>query len=378
MNIRKFEAKTFEEALNRVKTELGPDALILGSEERRHGWFAKPTVEITAAFEPAEAEKEWHDHELEKIFPHRRRISPSESTMEVESQRKAKNKKGLSAALSASPKAAAISTAEAAGVEDSLLELGLSPEVCRDFAHQITFEFPKKDRIDTQFLEKIKVKLVAAGVKTLSPEIFESRRAWAAVGAPGAGKTSLLVKLALGLKAHERGVILASSDNRKIVGRHELLAYAKIIGVPFHAGKIHEKKADQIILLDTPSVGLNHTDAFREVERNCRDASTVVVLDASQRLNELLKTVDRLSRLAPVALAFTRLDLVSQAGVVYDVLKQTKLPLLGLSVSPGFSSSFRFFEPATLARFIVRKPVEGVEQRAIIESAADHSPDSAI
>jgi flagellar biosynthesis protein FlhF len=375
MNIRKFEAKTFEEALNRVKAELGPDALILASEEKRRGWFNKPTVEITAAFEP-EPEKEWGDSELEKIFPHRRRLSAAEVALEQESDRKAKKVKAV--AYSANGSAVSRSNATATGVEDSLIQLGLSGDTARDFAHQITFEFPKKDRDDTQFLEKIKCKLIAAGVKTLSAEIFQSRRAWAAVGGPGAGKTSLLVKLALVLKAQERGVVLASSDNRKIVGRHELLAYAKIIGVPFHAGKIHEKKADQVILLDTPCLGLGQADAFKEVERNCRDASTVVVLDASQRLAELLRTVDRMSRLAPVALAFTRLDLVSQAGVIYDVLKQTKLPLLGLSVSPGFSNSFRFFEPPALARFIVRKAVEGEHQRAIIESAAEQSPDSAL
>ncbi len=376
MNIRKFEAKTFEEALNRVKAELGPDALILASEEKRRGWFNKPTVEITAAFEP-ETEKEWGDTELEKIFPHRRRLSAAEVALEQEGSRKSKAASHGSA-YSANPKAVSRSNAAAAGLEDAMLDLGLSPETSRDFAHQITFEFPKKDRDDSQFLEKIKCKLIAAGVKTLSPEIFQSRRAWAAVGGPGSGKTSMLVKLALVLKAQERGVVLASSDNRKIVGRHELLAYAKIIGVPFHAGKIHEKKADQVILLDTPSLGLGQNDAFKEVERNCRDASTVVVLDASQRLAELLKTVDRMARLAPVALAFTRLDLVSQAGVIYDVLKQTKLPLLGLSISPGFSTSFRFFEPPALARFIVRKAVEGEHQRAIIESAAEQSPDSVL
>lgn len=368
MNIRKFEAGSFEEALHRVKTELGPDALILASEEKRKGWFQKPTVEVTAAFEP---DKEWDDSALERIFPYRKQHGPKELEQQTADPKKRAGARGPVTAMGAA--ARAVFSDETAELESSFLDAGLRVETARDFARQIVFDFPKRDRQDPEFLEKIKVKQISSGVKTLGPDVFQTRRSWAVVGSPGAGKTTLLVKLALNLKSRDYSVVLGSSDTRKVIGRHELAAYARLIGAPLHAGRTLEKKAGQIQLLDTPSISVDQAELFREVEKNCRDYSTLVVLDASLRLNEILRTVERLSRLAPVALAFTRLDLVSDAGVVYEVLKQTKLPLLGLSVSYSFSSAFRFHEPASLARYLIRKPSDSHDQRQIIDSAASEA-----
>ena len=373
MNIRKFEATSFEAALNRVKAELGPDALILASEEKRRGWFQKPLVEITAAFEPP-VEKEWDENALEKIFPHRRK-KPEDEHAHPTAASAVLNHKKESSTAHASPLR---TTVTPESTERSLLRLGLSSETAKEFARQIIFEFPKKDREDGAFAEKIQARYIAAGVKTLGADVFKTRRSWAAVGGPGSGKTSLVVKMALALKNAQEKVVLASSDNRKIVGRHELAAYSKLIGVAFHASHLGEKKSGEISFLDTPSVSQASGEIYKEVEKNCRDCSTVIVLDASQRLEELLKTVDRLTRLAPVALAFTRLDLVSQAGVVYDVLKQTKLPLLGFSVSSSFTQAFRFFEPASLARFIVQRASFADTQQSVIESAVMGSREAVI
>ena len=370
MNIRKFEANSFEEALNRVKTELGPEALILASEEKRRGWFQKPIVEITAAFSPS-PEKEWDDNALEKVFPHRRRTPEQELAVA-----RAKKQEAPASAMLRVP----VQKAERnlTSVERSFNGMGLADETSREFARQVIFDYPKKDRDDAAFLEKIQMKLLSAGLRTLGPDVFQTRRCWAAVGSSGVGKTSLLVKLALALKGRGLALELTSCDNRKVVGRQELAAYAKLIGVPFVSGTGLERKANQLALFDTPSINWDQPHLFKDVEKHCRDASTVIVLDASQRLNELLRTVDRLSPLAPVALAFTRLDLVSQAGVIYDVVKQTKLPLLGCSVSHSFSTGFRFFESGSLARYLVQKVTLDEERRLIVEAAAEHGQESVV
>lgn len=50
MNIKKFEARTMKEALEMVKTQLGPDAVILSAKEIAKGFGADKTIEITAAY----------------------------------------------------------------------------------------------------------------------------------------------------------------------------------------------------------------------------------------------------------------------------------------------------------------------------------------
>src|SRR6476620_7150662 len=51
MQVKKFEARTMKEALEMVKTQLGPDAIILSARDnnRSFGLVGEGSVEITAA-----------------------------------------------------------------------------------------------------------------------------------------------------------------------------------------------------------------------------------------------------------------------------------------------------------------------------------------
>ncbi|WP_374021172.1 hypothetical protein [Bdellovibrio bacteriovorus] len=51
MQVKKFEARTMKEALEMVKTQLGPDAIILSARDnnKSFGLVGEGSVEITAA-----------------------------------------------------------------------------------------------------------------------------------------------------------------------------------------------------------------------------------------------------------------------------------------------------------------------------------------
>src|SRR3989338_1912414 len=51
MQVKKFEARTMKEALEMVKTQLGPDAIILSARDnnKSYGLVGEGSVEITAA-----------------------------------------------------------------------------------------------------------------------------------------------------------------------------------------------------------------------------------------------------------------------------------------------------------------------------------------
>jgi len=61
MHIKKFEAGTMEEAIGMVKSELGPDAVIMSTKTSRKGiasfgLFGAPSVEVTAALDRSPAQ----------------------------------------------------------------------------------------------------------------------------------------------------------------------------------------------------------------------------------------------------------------------------------------------------------------------------------
>ncbi len=59
MQVKKFEAKTMKEALEMVKNQLGPDAIILGARDNNKGFglLGKSSVEITAAISESAMQK---------------------------------------------------------------------------------------------------------------------------------------------------------------------------------------------------------------------------------------------------------------------------------------------------------------------------------
>src|SRR5689334_23797701 len=68
MQVKKFEAPTIAEALKLVKTELGPEAIILSTKNHRKGFglLSKASVEVTAAV----ADKSLAKKQLtEKVVP---------------------------------------------------------------------------------------------------------------------------------------------------------------------------------------------------------------------------------------------------------------------------------------------------------------------
>ena len=59
MQVRKFEAKTMKEALQLVKQELGPDAIILNAKDNKktYGLGGSGSIEVTAAISERSLER---------------------------------------------------------------------------------------------------------------------------------------------------------------------------------------------------------------------------------------------------------------------------------------------------------------------------------
>lgn len=74
MQVKKFEARTMKDALEMVKSQLGPDAIIMSAREIKKGLVGQESVEITAAISEATLQKkrfvesQLNDKEKEKFY----------------------------------------------------------------------------------------------------------------------------------------------------------------------------------------------------------------------------------------------------------------------------------------------------------------------
>ena len=363
MFVKKYEAPSLEQALSLVKSELGPNALILSTETKAKRWFNKPMVEVTAASEkkaesPPHEENTFDEEALREIFPHRRSKFSDDSRPHTQPPAPVKKSKVERYQDNQPPSASSPAPKQSANTlhpfEELFLRSGFSLENAKDFSRQLIFDYSKQDLKSPAFLEKAKLRLISPALKTLTASIFRSQPDWAFIGTAGAGKTSSLVKLALFLKTQEQKVAVFSHDMRKLLGKRELSAYARMIDVPYLEGAPSIKDRHDVSLHDCPSLPLTGHERMDELETACANRSVCLVIDASIRLPEMIRIYERATRFRPVAVNFTRFDGLVAAGVIHDFLKQTKLAVLGASLSESFKTPFKFFEPTELGRFILK------------------------
>ncbi|NBX69146.1 MAG: hypothetical protein EBR01_09325 [Proteobacteria bacterium] len=354
MFVKKFEAPSLEDALKLIKTEMGPEALILSTQEKRSGkLFSRRLVEVTAACEKKQPSKSTKSKTysaqlsktpLEEVFPQQDVKSKTKPAkyIEIDSHNLDKAEKNY----------VVRQQNELSKFEAGFKTLGISEDRALDLSKKMNSDFSKSDLSDPDLLYKAKVKLLSQGVRTLTPAEFFKKRSWVPVGVAGAGKTTLLVKLALAAKDYEKSVSLISLDSRKFSGRSELAGYAKLIKVPFFC-EINQSNAEKMRLIDSPALSLNG-ESNSLLEKACVERSPLLVLDASSRFSELMRQVDYAMKFHPEAICFTKCDNVEERGVIYDVLKSTQLPLVGLSLSSSFKTKFKFLTPVELAAYIAK------------------------
>jgi len=360
MLIKKFEAENLEQALSMIKAELGPDALILSTNRKKRGLFRSPTVEVTAAFDKRSEAKPadgFDEKTLLDVFPHRKYDEP-------ESQDESQDE--IQVSIPKSPKRSyeRVSQIGVSGIgvgtvlpvhhyEIGFVGMGVSADSAKTLSRQIVIDYPKRELVDADFLFKAKVKALASDIPCISLDQMAKNRSWLFVGTAGSGKTSVMVKVAIQLKQLGQAVQLKSLDRRKVISRTEMAAYGKLIKVPV-SFDADDRPSHGVELVDSPAMPLNRRDDLERFMRLSAGRSVVLVVDSCHRLSELMRIIDKARVLQPSAICFTRADLAGQWGVIYDVLKASRIPLLAVSRGASFKTPLEYFSSIELGRWLIQ------------------------
>ena len=337
MFVKKFEGATLDEALSRVKMELGPNALVIATDQRQASFWQKPVFEVTAAFNknaPQTSDPRTDDIDLDAVFPHRRlrnAVGPdsSNSVLRYEARRTVSKPRPLPSF-------------------EALEKLGLSKPGAVELREAIQNDTALVTKT-SQDMEKVIIQKMGELLGTLDLKELYPPSSWMVVGVGGAGKTTVLVKMALALKELRESVRFYSTDNRKVVGKSELSIYARLLGLEFGQER-------------SPSRGIQFIDTAALCLSEPANVSTprlgrwkiVLVVDGCSRLKEMQRIVDYCRPFKPNTLVFTRLDLATEYGALFDIQRFSGIPVLGGSFSGSFSTPFCFFDTNSLSNLIVR------------------------
>ncbi len=187
----------------------------------------------------------------------------------------------------------------------------------------------------------------------------------ALVGPTGAGKTTTLAKLAARYQIDEKKKTgLITTDTYRIAAVEQLKVYAKILDIPVHVAgdRISFRKSVQaladrdVILIDTPGKSPRDADYLRRLKEMFSPQQSLdvhLLLSSTTGRDSLLDAADRYRVLGYDRIALTKLDECRSFGALYDVLDQAGTAVSYVTNGQNVPQDIAGFSPGTLARSII-------------------------
>lgn len=344
MKLKSYFAATVEAAMNTARLELGSDAMLVSTKrtsgEARHlgeyevVFASAVSNEARGAGTPGQA---LDARAIGAKVPPMDKLSEEVAGLKHEMER-------LATALGRSSAGVAkiVRKPELAEAFSTLVDAELDAAVAQDVVWRIS------SKIDTGGDPggSTCAHLIASELKQLfrtdsripAPS---GRNAIALVGPPGAGKTTMLVKLAVqyGLGTRRPSQIL-SLDTHRVAATEPLRSYASITGMGFReletprslTQALEEHRSKDLIFIDTPGVACGELDDLADIAGVLSThprVETHLVLSASMKASDMKRMAQHYEIFAPSKLIFTHLDETETYG-----------PLVNLSIRTGKPISF--------------------------------------
>ena len=352
MQIRTFKAATINEALQLVKKELGPEAVILKNERIT----VSPTqsyVEIMAATEPE---------------PHAQRQIADGAPPELQVHDDIKEIKSLLSMLISSK-----DYFTQLQIQQPLAEI-YHTLLMRGLDEKQTFLLLRKALSDAKEEPQQKKDIVAAfchqllsKVRFTNPfrgESLARSRCFTFLGPTGVGKTTTLAKLAAHLKIKRRlEVAVISVDTYRIGAVDQLQHYAEILNVPMMVAQTADELAAareqfqhyDVVLIDT--IGKNflqkkHLQDLMTILNGTQGVQHLLVLSATAKDEDLRQTIRHFAAIKIQSLIFTKLDETLSPGSMFNQLLRFSHPLSYLGTGQCVPEDIRLASHRNLLAFL--------------------------
>ncbi len=410
MNIKKFTGKSQEEATQKAKADLGPNAVVMNVKEIKpkglFKLFKSSTFEVTAAVE---------DQPLRQIAPQQAKpVNVNKAINAYASADKAQAKESANAPKNNDKAAEAFTEAESDKQlekkiddlqqmfekqfkseeekrslssdksEDTEKDNGkksdtpiirliynalIDNEVDERYANQLMEEVQKNiknsselDYVLSNVYQKLILKFGQPRPITLGNK---QPKVVFLIGPTGVGKTTTIAKIASKFKVElGKSVALITSDTYRIAATDQLRVYANILDIPLSivysaeemGSAIEEFNNYDLILVDT--AGFSHKN--REQKSELRDllegttenidSEIYLVLSATTKYKDLLRIVASYAQLTDYKLIFTKLDETECYGNLLNIKLHTGAEMSYLTTGQNVPDDIEVFNAQKIVK----------------------------
>jgi len=386
VQIKRFEAASTQEALLKIKNELGPDAVVLSTRKLRSGRV--PLFEVTAAVD------ERREGLREKPLPMPAGTSQAapargdEETLAFALRRELEEIKTLLAETATRPfpygefremKEMLDTFFDTMGFQRKeklsgallkiyhhMVSIGVSRSRAFLLVSTLNRNLPAVDLQDEEGLYRVAEKLLARSIG-LSYRSAERKRICAFVGPTGAGKTTTLAKIAARSALEEKlKVGLITTDTYRIAAVEQLKTYARIMEIPIEVvpdkaafRRALAKLSDRdLVLVDTPgksSVEPGYIDKLRDLFQLENPVETNLLLPLTSSQDNLAENLARFKPVGYQSIIFTKLDESRHFGMIYNVIDQERKPVSYVTNGQNVPQDIEKTDAGRLANIIMTR-----------------------
>ena len=397
MKIKKYLADSMSEALQKVKDDLGPRAVLLNTRQVKKegaiGILTKKKVEITAALDEnpppargpvalpgtAQAPRPAQPSSTTRALsstpsagPAARQRTPSAAgeTSESWAQRLSLDLQDLREALrvlTPSPdhrgRGALPLPGQLRALSEGMDYSGFSAGSISSCLERLLIAPGPGGFEDGEGLKRQAARFIAESLPPSASTVVKKgvRTVAAFVGTAGVGKTTAAAKIAAEFALREGvRVCLVAADVERVGGLDQIRALSEIIGVPLHvvytpeemARVIRDQRQMDLVLIDTAGVGpgeRNKLEALRDMLREAAPSEVHLILGATADPRHMTDAAEAFRTAGVNRLLFTKLDETFRLGGVIDTAAQSKLPLSYLTNGRSVPGDIRAADPLDLA-----------------------------
>lgn len=340
MRMKRYLAADTRQALQRVRAEQGPDAVILSTRRTAGGVEVCAAVDYEYGAMPEQAAPAPTSAPVAE-----RDDAPWAAMPAVRGDGVGGEIRSLRQLLETQVAALAWNDysrrePRRARVLEDLTQLGLA----RDLALGLLDELPTD--ADPAQLERLPYALLARRIPVVSDDVVARGGILALVGPHGAGKTTTVAKLATRwvLEHGTRGMVLMSMDRDRFGSTEQLQALGRVLGVPTFAVEgaaafrrtLDSLGPQRMVLLDTGGIAPRSERLATELAplAEVPDLEVGLVLAASAQAGAIEEAVACYGAVRPTHCVLTRLDEATSLGGALSALIRARLPLAWLGNGP--------------------------------------------